>query len=335
MVSRLWTGSTTPGSQITEAATYHCGKFHVTTAGQAVTGVRWYRASTGSPAPSRLAIVDVAAGAVLVEVPVPDNLAVGWQQIAINAPYGLTSGRNYAICANEPTNFRVSWTSPAPTPDSPLVYEGQVWNGGTFPLPITGQTNSDLPFLDVIVEAAPGGTVGPTIDRADVDNALAAWLINTGDNTHQSDGLPWQTKADTAVIRATVGGTAGQLDATKAVSDTIHDLLTATNKNLGTLWDLAGHLTELELPAYKALFGSGAARLTGPNSAGGSAFYTADGNLVSQLVAETWQRVRVLRGDIGFGTDGWTMTAEEDFEDAIAFVHPADAYSLHITSYQP
>jgi hypothetical protein len=53
------------------------------------------------------------------------------------------------------------------------------------------------------------------------------------------------------------------------------------------------------------------------------------------LIAEIWQRTLVLRNTSAFGLPPWSMAAEADFTDAIAFAEPADAYVLNITSYQP
>lgn len=340
-MAQLFDGYAGAGAyELTSGAT-EFGQFWRPTAGGTVTALRWYRVATGAlRAPTVLRLWDTTTQtAVATASSIPDDGSVGWQTYNLPAAFDVVPGHGYAVSAYWPSGSHYCEASVGslPSPDPGIAWQSPrcvLAPNGAPGYPNSFSTNTVNQLVDVTF--APASTPpDPGATPVDVGNQLADWLISTGDNTHQGDGLPWLTKLVADAISGVVGSTPGQLDATKAVSDAIHDLLTSSNKNLGTLWDLAGHLTDLELAAYKALFGSGAARLTGTNSAGGSAFYTADGSLVSQLVAEIWQRVRVLRGDIGFGTDGWTMTAEGDFEDAIAFAEPADAYALHVTSYQP
>lgn len=303
-----------------------------------VTAFRWRR-ETGVTTPTNMRLWDtVTQSAVASITSMPAPTGTGWQTVALASPVFVFANREYRISffQGASTSNVVANVSTAPLPPSPLSF---VLTGGLPGAVVVGSDaypNGALGVTwfayDVIwTDTDPGTGAPPT--SATVNNSLAAWFSSGGDNTHHAD-LPWLVKAAVDEIRLATGNTPGQLDATKAVSDTIHDLLTSANKNLGTLWDLAGHLTELELAAWKALFGAGSARLTGTNSAGGSAFYTSDGQLVSQLIAEIWQRVRVLRNDVPFGLGDWTMTAETDFVDAIAFAEPADAYVLTITSWQ-
>jgi len=323
---------------VASGSAFEAGPTFVLTSGGNLTGLRWYRVSGSTTAPDLLRVWDTVTQLVVATAPsIPDSAGAGWKTVTLPTNVPLVAGRVYVVTtgytgAQTATRYTVGTV---PVPGYPLSFGSTLrrWISGTTGYPTTGD-NIFMHGADIVTD--PGVIItNPPSTSGDITNELADWLISTGDNTHQSDGLPWLTKQQTNAIAGVVGSTAGQLDATKAVSDTIHDLLTSANHNLGTLWDLAGHLADLEIAAWQAFFHSGESRLTGPNSAGGSAFYTADGQLVSQLIAEIWQRVRVLRGDVGFGTDGWTMTATEDFDTAVAFAESADAYTLHITSYQP
>jgi hypothetical protein len=332
MVSRLFPAGADPGSSFTTTGANIGNRFHVTGDGYQVTNLLWYRPSGGLGGPAKLTLYDDDTPAIITSVTAPDNGSVGWQSVLISAET-LISGTHYQVVGNWPASSSWRFSTAGVAPDSPLT-----WDGGRFAGPSSPETTRPTSVsvnefgLDVLVSPPGGGGGGTPATETDLANAMTDWL-DTSAGT-QANSAPLQDHATLATVRSVVGSTSGQLDATKSVADAIHDLLTATNKNLGTLWDLAGHLADLEIAAWQGFFHAGAQRLTGPDSAGGSAFYTADGNLVSQLVAETWQRVRVLRGDIGFGTDGWTMSATADFTDAIAFAEPADAYVLAITSYE-
>lgn len=334
-MANLWTGNTPPFHVVTSGATAG-GRFHVSASGYQATALRWWADQDGELAPARIALFNADTGALLIDQAVGGTAPnAGWVDVNI-AAQSLVSGTHYQVQINEPADFRQCYSSTVTlTPDAPLVFDGARSAGaGTNPSTLATSTLVGALGVDVTVIAVPSGSDQVTVNN--IDTELGQWLSNlSGTNSHQTDGLPWLTKAVLDTVRSVVGNTSGQLDATKLVSDQIKALLTSTNHNLGTLWDLAGHLADLEIAAWQAFFGAGEQRLTGPNSAGGSAFYTADGQLVSQLIAEIWQRVRVLRNDVPFGVGDWTMSAEADFTDAIAFAEPADAYVVSITSYQP
>jgi hypothetical protein len=314
--------------------------FKITQTG-AVTQLGWYRVDVGAGVhPDGLALFRRSDGALLAHVATPaDSGVIGWQWSDLADPVSVINGSEYVVCAHYPAGnvFSRHAGDSKPTPPANVSWltsprqDQQAISETTYPGAPDGTTGFYNAIDITLSDPLPSEGGAPT-----ATGDLQAWLISDPDlNLHQTDGLPWLTKVVVDQIRLATGNTPGQLDATKAVADAIHDLLTATDHNLGTLWDLAGHLADLEIAAWQHFFGAGEQRLTGPDSAGGSAFYTADGQLISQLVAETWQRVRVLRNDLPFGVDPWTMTAEADFEDAIAFAEPADAYVVTITSYQP
>jgi hypothetical protein len=52
------------------------------------------------------------------------------------------------------------------------------------------------------------------------------------------------------------------------------------------------------------------------SGSGGSAFYTSDNRLVSQLTAEIHDRLDSLRNLTPVGGAGWSMSAETDFDDS-------------------
>jgi hypothetical protein len=327
MVSMLWTGTTTPASFVTDTAGfYHCAKFHVTGAGLAVTKIRWYRGSTGSPAPSRLVIQDFATGQLLVECPVPDSLAVGWQEATIT-PMGLTSGRTYAVCSQEAINVRVGFTSPAPTPDSPLTYEGQVFGGPNLPFPPTGSSNGDLPFLDVVVDTAPSGTVGPELTPTDIDSKLVDWLADTGDNTHRTGdsvpGLPDRTKVAVDALQTQANGASG-FDAIKAVADAVAAAVSGLPGTIASaVTTITGQLTSMT----GTMFDTGLATI-------GSISHDMAGvinNVLKLFEGTSGGTSGALSGRTAFPTELWTMTAEADQTGPFVYAEPADIYVLTVT----
>lgn len=342
MVSHLWPASQAWSLDGAPASNQTFGVQWVSTQNGWLNRIRFFMPSgfVSGDVPANLRVYRVYDQFLLTLIAVPSSAVVaGWNDITLQPSLAVQANVAYIAAIDLPSGGRYVQPSPSsgatPSPDSPLAINGvgKPINATTWGYPnITAgfYTGVDVTW-DATAEVPPGGTTqGST--TGDVNNTLASWLSTT-DGTH-SDSAPLQDHSTLATVRNVVGSTSGQLDATKAVSDAIHDLLTATNKNLGTLWDLAGHLTDLEIAAWQSFFGAGTARITGPNSAGGSAFYTADGQLVSQLVAEIWQRTLVLRNELPFGVAPWSMSDETDFADSIAFAQPADAYVLNITSWQ-
>lgn len=324
------------------ASAYEVGMaFHVT-GGFTVSSLQWFRYQTGAQvAPEIVRLWNADTSTELARLTsIPDDGTVKWQARNLATPVDLVVGTNYIVSAYFPGSAGQPSRATPGVPTAPVVLASNFrrYLAGSSGFPSSADAGSYI-AVDIGGLIVPGPNDPPT--QGSLVGSLDAWLSSdSATNTHHPD-LPWRTDGNVSDIKTLATGssgftaTKGQLDATKAVADAIHALLTATNKNLGTLWDLAGHLADLEIAAWQHFFGAGEQRLTGPDSAGGSAFYTADGQLVSQLIAEIWQRTLALRGTTPFGSDGWTMSAEESFTDNIAFNEPADAYVVNITSYQP
>jgi hypothetical protein len=315
--------------------------FHVS-GGFTVSSLQWFRYQTGSQvAPEIVRLWDADTSTELARLTsIPDDGTVAWQAANLATPVDLVVGTNYIVSAYFPGSAGQPSRSTPGVPTSPVVLSANArrYLAGSAGFPSSADSGSYI-GVDIGGLIVPGPNDPPT--QGSIGALGEDWFSSDPTiNTHHAD-LPWRTDANVTDIKTLATGSNGfvatksELDATKIVSDAIHDLLTSANHNLGTLWDLAGHLADLEIAAWQNFFGAGEQRLTGPDSAGGSAFYTADGQLVSQLIAEIWQRTLVLRNTSAFGLPPWAMSAEADFTDAIAFAEPADAYVLNITSYQP
>lgn len=322
----LWTTHTPTTDNGPYASAFEGGaRFHVN-ASCYLRAMRWYRKdTTGAEAINGWRLWDVTNHQVVyTPADIPDSGAVGWQVHTVTALVLLSPGIVYTVSrwTHAGGKLAINTAGPGWSPDALLGWDANAagYTAGAPGEPIATVVNTETEGIDVTVDAtAPVQPAPPTL--AQIDAQTAEWQSTDGGvNTHEADGIPWLLKTELA--------------ATKILVEGLFDLTKSADGIPRTSGDFMKAMTGPIIAAAAEFFPKSTTQLVGPDTAGGSAFYTADGALVSQLVAQIWQRLRVLRNDLPFGVSPWTMTAEEDFADAIAFAQPADAYVLSITSYQ-
>jgi hypothetical protein len=302
-----------------------------------LTRLGWYRHNTDATyAVRKIRCMDQATGATVASLAVtPDSGSVGWQWTTLEAPQLLQPYHQYTIqylssaTGNHGANLAAANVSP---PSSPLI-RGTVNAGGTTGDAIIGGTATyNTPLYNVDVEIDTENPAPTPATPGDVANDLAAWLSTT-DGTH-ADSAPLQDHAtlatvdtNTAAVKADADDWAFGLGA--AAHGYYADLKTLIS-NIKTITDTLptpiAQLTSIMLNHYAADIDNILAQIDSVLS-----------NLGAQstdLSGTSGSAVGALSGRTGFPATGWTMSAEEDFEDAIAFAEAADAYVLTITSYQ-
>jgi len=171
-------------------------------------------------------------------------------------------------------------------------------------------------------DATPGtgGTGGSTGTGGPAYSGdLQAWLADDDTNLHKTDGLPWLTRT--------------LLQSTYDLVSTIRDRVYPGAGPLTVLTDLYLNTIKTQLDAQEALDALVSARLTGASGGGGSAFYGPDGTQVAAGVEALL--ARSTNAQVGFPAAPWEMTAETDWDDAIAWDQPADLYVVTFTSTPP
>lgn len=207
---------------------------------------RWYRSIvTAGAKPAALKLYSVADSTLRhTAASVPDNGSLGWQVATVpDGDFLCLAGVVYVVTMDFPAggHFGQLATQSAPSPDQPLNFSLTQTRrfttpGAAFGFPGSGDAGAVM-GIDAFL-TAPGEQAG--LSATDLQNGLASWLIATGDNTHQEDGLPW-------LIRA-------EIEATKAVVDTIPAIAGTEWSNLASVWDLTATLTEAERAIIRAFF---------------------------------------------------------------------------------
>jgi len=206
------------------------------------------------------------------------------------------------------------------TPDNvtDFSYEGARYGGG---YPVIADNTAGAPWgISVGVAETAGGDPSEPPPSGATTADLAAWLSNDGaTNTHQSDGLPWQTKVDTADIRTKVTNGLNLAGGLQALSDSLANTLQMASDYLAGR--TATYFTDLKN------------RLIGASGGGGSAFYGPDGTQVSAGVEALL--ARSTNAQVGFPASPWEMTAETDFDGCLAWAQPADLYTVTFATTPP
>jgi hypothetical protein len=310
-------------------------RFIPATAGQ-VAALRWYRHRTGgSTGPASLALWQASTQAQLASVTAPDNGAVGWQTFNFDTPIAVSAGVEYRVSGNFAIGVERVGLVPGPLAGAPSAFTipnpSRAAVGGSWGYPST--TNNDfVPMVDVILSPTGAGPAPIPPDEAGVQNALARWLSTT-DGT-QADSAPLldhttlaTVNTNTAAVKADADDWAFGLGA--AAHGYYADIKTLIG-NIKTITDTLptpiAQLTSIVLDHYSADIDQILAQIDGVLSNLGAQSTDLSGTAGSAVGA--------LSGRTGFPATGWSMSAEADFEDAIAFAEPADAYVLSITSYQ-
>lgn len=285
-------------------------------------GLRWYRGATGSGiAPTRLSLWDVTTSSeVYATTSIPDTGLVGWQLHEVIQSVLFVAGRQYRVAACWPNGTTFYYTTTLPTPDSPLVFavSPRYYNSGSCAFPNSQNAGTDYEPADAIWTDVNPGTDPPATEEG-VASELASWLISTGDNTHQTDGLPWLIKTE--------------LDATKIIAQGALDVLTDPDGSPQSLTAFGLAMTGPIVAAISTFFTSSNGRLTGTTAAGGTAFETSDGRRATDLVAQIWSATTPARS-LPPGA-GWTLVDETDWDTTLAWNVGAHCYLVTVDSYPP
>lgn len=325
------TGGWTTGPNST-GGTWEIGARLSFSADVPIQALRFYRHATGSGwAPSRLRFWDLSTHTLLAEVTsVTDNGAVGWQESTIT-PVTVDSTHTFAVTgwvANG-NNFGYKLAANLGVAPVPLLWPTncRAWaNSGT-----TGEpTNNDNVLawsFDVRVGDAsiPPNPADP-VTAGNMADSLAAWLISTNDNTHQTDGLPWLTKTVT--------------DAIKVVTDKLGSSGSGNDLDwIAGLWRLAGDLTDAEIGLLKSLLDR-QSQITGASGGGGSAFFGPGGTQVAAGVEEiiTTLAAPAVQYPLSWpalSDSAWEAVDSQAFADDLWWEVPAHLYLCHFTDWAP
>jgi hypothetical protein len=304
---------------------YEIGNRFGCTAELSVTGLRWYRWTVGSSnKPAALRLWRASDSALIATIsPAPDDGAVGWQDSELPAPIPLTVGTTYVVSMDWPAgqNWATKARGTISVAPTPALWDdnARAFHAGAFTYPGTVD-NANAWGVDITWDGPTGGPIGGGGGTSTAD--LAAWLSGDDEiNTHQSDGLPWLTKALLDAWNSGLGaGAVGYfqfmktaINAVKERTDRLPDSIEAlTNAILTNLSDN----TDLVL-AGLATIQAGVDALTG--GSGG----TAGGALGA------------LSGRSAFPTTGWTMADETDWDTDLAWPVAADLYVFTVTTPPP
>lgn len=296
------------------------------------TGFRWY-APTGTVStdfPTVAHLWRVSDGALLATKALGAPSGVGWQTANLTDPISVPAGVAYIVSYSQPGHtgpnafYLISNPSTdVPSPTTPLALSGvgKVVNNGSFALP-TG-TSGLYVAVDVLwASGISGGTGGVT--PGDVGAELASWLVSTGDNTHQTDGLPWRTDANITTVKSEAEGASG-FAAIKSVADTV---ATSVGAGIGTA-----------VSALTTAVGTANTALTHAATTWSDALAANLQALSDNFASFGASKSAQGGGNTGAGTFPanvgtlvWTMLAETDFSGSIAWAQPADIYVLSITT---
>lgn len=284
-----------------------------------VAGLRWWRAdTTAGHKPSILRVWDTTAGTVIWQpATVPDNGAVGWQQVLCLESVPLLSNHEY----------RASWCFPAGG-----GYPVQAFSGLVIPSPFSwglghrcyhdpsgacgypgtyddaNIVGADVLYSDVDPSAGGGPTPASTSD-------LASWLSSDGAiQTHEADGLPWLLKTEIA--------------ATKLLAQGALDSFKDADGNVRSIGDFAKEMTPTLVGIVKLFFNRADTQLTGSTAAGGTAFAALQDRMTDLENQLDGLADLVTRVPAQFPGAGWTFSDEVDFTWQKSWDVPADLYVL-------
>jgi hypothetical protein len=283
---------------------------------------------TGAPLPNEVRLYHNTGGNLVFNAG-PGTLTwtgttPGWYtlDLAANgiAVPSLVPGDDYTLSYyGENSGFLQGWNDGAADPIPAVTFVGGRFDGGNVDHPTSapGSAKYDIDFNANV--AGSGGSDGSTLtgDPA-LTGDLEAWLSATSANLHQTDGLPWLTKADTADIRTKVTNGFNLAGGLQALSDSLaHTIQMASD------WLASGSTT---------IFTDLKNRILGASGGGGSAFYGPDGTQVAdgveQLLARPAATAASNPAPGTFPGTGWTLTDETDFTLCIAYDQPADLYVI-------
>lgn len=186
----------------------------------------------------------------------------------------------------------------------------------------SASANVQTAWIELHADGEPAGLTAPdpgTTTVSDLDNKLASWLINTGDNTHQSDGLPWLTQVDTqemlSLLRipgAPAGTIAGGI--LKWVWDNRDALLAAYNS-------LVNHFSGTPDPSAPHIDTNVLTLLSRTGT-------LLDDDLSMMAALSLIQDSLATQNPVPFPNAPWTLADETTFDTSLSWAVPADLYAV-------
>lgn len=263
---------------------------------------------------------------ILTENTVPHSGSVGWQTQALGTPFNLYAGGEYVVSANFAGGTHMGSLSAISVPPSPFVYQntGKGLQSGFGAVDVLPTSVSATAWaVDVAVDPGSSPPSGGSALTYEAFNAkLDSWFLDTGDNTHQTDGVPYETWTLATDI--------------KTIVDNIPRATDAPWVDVLKLWQIAGALTSLEIAAWNAFAQRAPSQLTGGTGGGGSAFFASGGRQVAQAASDTLDVTSLLlalrrNALVDFPGAPWVMTDETAFDTDTAYTEEADLYVVTFT----
>jgi hypothetical protein len=289
-----------------------------------VNAVSYYLDPAHSTQPTRLSIYDLSTSTRVWTTTSVGSVpgSAGWVSVPVSPQLTMVSGRDYLVCVDGNTGFYFrGWSTAPPTLGAGFTLVGARYGNGEPPGLVSGWELVAISVSTAATAGGDGGTGGSTgVGAPTFSGDLAAWLSSNGtDQLHETDGLPWLTKAkvDDTNTKVTSGlNLAGGL---QALSDSLANTLQLASDYVAGR--TGTYFTDLKN------------RLIGASGGGGSAFFGPDGTQVSAGVEALL--ARSTNAQVGFPASPWEMTAETDFDGCLAWAQPADLYTVTFATTPP
>lgn len=301
-----------------------------------VSGVAWYRGSTGTPGPSRLSIWQPDAGVRLWETfDPPDDGTVGWQQLDLtDTPIdvlNVLSRVEVSAYGGSGTHRTYGSQSTALKGVVPVNVELQA---GFRNLSIGDQEPTSvhtgtIQGLDLRAENIPF-VQGPQV-ATNVEAELARWLREDGDHYDES------------AVKSILGQAAGAnetVQSTEYGNATIHqdtqDILTRWSDTLATKLNNTADAINDNLAVYTTALATsitdGMARLAELWNDVLACFGSTPGALL--CIWDAYLRFLRFKPQLAEGPD-WELVDETDFVNSIIWPVEADVYRVNLTAFNP
>ena len=301
-----------------------------------LSGIAWYRGSTGTPGPSSLSIWDNVSGVRLwrTDSP-PDDGAVGWQQVDLtDTPF------DFAIINSQPMVSAYGGSGVHRTygsqgsafvgevPVNVSLQQGFRNNSIGDQRPTTVHTGT-IQGLDARFEIIP--LANQNVISPNVEAELARWLREDGDHYDES------------AIKTILGQAAGAnetVQSTEYGNATIHqdtqDLLTRWSADLATKLntaaDTVGSWLTTEANWYRQLVHDSAGTVASLVEKIGEITDLTVFELLAELIR--WAN-GVNQPPQLADTSDWQLVDETDFTDNLLWPVEADVYRVTLSSFDP
>lgn len=330
--------------------TYSWGPEFVCGAGT-ITGLKFF-AGTGTWArPSNLRLFRVSDSSNLSgAVAVPTTGPGGWETVTLTTPITVAAATPYRVAGQWATGQTAPTASKSVrgAAPSPLLFSDFA---GYYTNTAASMPNFEMATamiaVDVVWAASGGGGGDGGATPGEVGDELAKWLSSDSTTqTHETDGLPWLTKAavdsSRGVLDALTGAVANITTAVGAVITSVGhlaDAASATGSLLARTAELlaripANILTSIaDLAAWVSSWFGDAPRPEGTPTIPEQLASTFDQLLaLRDQVTELEGHVLQLQAPLdGFPTD-FELASEFEFIDCLSWPVAADVYVLHVTT---